>query len=412
MKIAIIGGGASGMMAAVAALKSSKDAQITLLERNDGLGKKVLITGGGRCNLTTGIDDVREVLKNYPRGGKFLSSAMHQFPPDKVRMFFESRGVPLKTEADNRVFPVSEDGKDVIRVFADFFDNPRVRLKYGAAVERIEKTGTGYSVHLRNGTIPIEADKVILATGGQAYRKTGSKGDGYEFAQSLGHTLTELHPSLSNIILKERWPAELSGVSFERAELLVAKNKKLAQLGPFLFTHQGISGPAVFALSALVAEEKFGRNNPLQILIDLFPDEPPETTLSQFVAEIANNPRRNFKNVLSLFMPKSMAAVACRELKIDPSKNAAEISKKDLRHAATWLNAIPVHAIGRSAGEEFVTAGGIPLNEVNPSTMESKKSPGLYFCGEILNVDAFTGGFNLSAAWATGYLAGKSAASQ
>ncbi len=410
MKIVIIGGGASGMMAAVAALQSSDDAKIVLLERNNGLGKKVLITGGGSCNVTTGIEDVREVLKHYPRGGKFLSSAMHLFPPTTVRVFFESRGAPLKTEADNRVFPVSEDGKDIIQVFANLLDNPRVRLRYNAAVERIEKTKTGYAIYLRNITEPINADKIILATGGQAYRKTGSKGDGYAFAQSLGHSLTELHPSLSNLILKEKWPATLSGVSFERAELMVAKNKKQSQLGPFLFTHQGISGPAVFALSALVAEEKFDKKKPLQILIDLFPDEPPETTLAHFIAEIANNPRRNFKNILGLFIPKSMATMTCRELNINPNINAAEVAKKDRRRAAAWLNAIPVHAVGRSAGEEFVTAGGIPLKEVNPSTMESKISPGLFFCGEILNVDAFTGGFNLSAAWATGHLAGKSAA--
>jgi len=410
MKIAIIGGGASGMMAAVAALETSPTAEIVILESNSALGTKVLLTGGGRCNVTTGIEDVRKILQHYPRGGKFLSSALHRFPPTMVRNFFEARGVPLKTESDQRVFPVSEDGRDIVQVFDKALADRRVKIKYRAQVERVEKNGAAFVIRLRGSRTAVTANRLIIATGGQAYRRTGSTGDGYAFAQELGHSLTALHPSLSNLKMKEKWPAELSGVSFERAELLVADNKKQAQIGPFLFTHQGISGPAVFALSALIATEKFSAGKPLKLLIDLFPDEPPETTLAHFITAIQEHRKRNFRNALGEFVPKSVAGIVCRELNIDPDKNAAEVSKKNLHRVATWLNAIPLHVVGRSAGEEFVTAGGIPLDEVNPSTMESKITPGLYFCGEILNVDAFTGGFNLSSAWATGYLAGESSA--
>ncbi|MFH1047485.1 MAG: aminoacetone oxidase family FAD-binding enzyme [Patescibacteria group bacterium] len=411
MKIAIIGGGASGMMAAVTALQTNDEAEVVLLERNNALGKKVLITGGGRCNVTTGIEDVQKVLTHYPRGAKFLNSAMHRFPPTAIRSFFVEHGVPLKIEADNRVFPISEKGQDIVRVFEKILNQPRAKIKLIATVERVERQADGsFAIHLRGGTKPLMADRLIIAAGGQAYRQTGSTGDGYAFAQSLGHSLTELHPSLSNLILKEKWPAELSGVSFERANLAITDNKKLSQLGPFLFTHQGISGPAVFALSALIATEKFSAGRPLRLQIDLFPDELPETTLARFIIKIAEHRKRSFRNALGEFIPKSVASIACRELQINPEMNAAEVGKKDLRRAAAWLNAIPLQIIGRSAGEEFVTAGGIPLDEVNPSTMESKLTPGLFFCGEILNVDAFTGGFNLSSAWATGYLAGVSAA--
>ena len=410
MKIAIIGGGAAGLMAAVAALETNPAAEIVLLEKNKTLGNKVLLTGGGRCNVTTGIDDVRTVLQRYPRGGKFLSSAMHRFPPSMMRSFFEAHGVPIKIEADQRAFPVSEDGQDIVNVFRDTLQDSRVTILYEAAVERVEKRNLAYVLSLKDGRPAVIAERLILATGGRAYRQTGSSGDGYTFAETFGHTITSLHPSLSNLKLREKWPADLSGVSFERAEIRAADDKKMSQVGPFIFTHLGISGPAVFALSALVADRDFTPKNPLKLLIDLFPDEPPETTLAHFVVSIAEQRKRSFRNALANFIPKSLATIACRELNIDPCRNAAEISKKDLLRAATWLNAIPVNAVGRSAGEEFVTAGGVALDEVNPSTMESKITPGLYFCGELLNIDGFTGGFNLSAAWATGYLAGENAA--
>jgi hypothetical protein len=409
MKIAIIGGGAAGMMAAVAALQSSTDAEVILLEKNRSLGKKVLITGGGRCNVTTGLDDVKEVLKNYPRGQKFLSSAFFRFPPKEIRIFFQTNEIPLKTEADNRVFPESEDGRDIVHVFERLLQNPRAQVKTGAIVERVEKDGKLFHLHLKNGARPLTADRVIIATGGRAYRETGSTGDGYQFAKALGHRITQLNPSLGSLTLKERWPRSLTGMAFERAEISVARQRNVKHVGAFLFTHRGITGPAVFAFSALLANKKFSPNKPLEISIDLFPDEPSEITLAHFLAETENHRRRSFRNVLAEFMPKKMADAACAQLGIRPEIKSAEMGKKDLRRAASWLNAIPLHVTGRTAGSEFVTAGGVRRDQINPSTMESKLVPGLFFCGEVLDVDGFTGGVNLTAAWATGHLAGSNA---
>ena len=398
------------MMAATAARETNPTAEIVILEKNEAIGKKLLLTGGGRCNVTTGLDDIQAVLKHYPRGAKFLTSALHRFPPAATRKFFEKQGVPLKTEADQRVFPQSEDGRDIVHVFTKLFARSQITVKNGATVERVEKTPDGFLLQLRGGTKPLTADHLIIATGGQAYRQTGSTGDGYAFAESLGHSLTDLHPSLSNLKTQEKWPAKLSGVSFARARLMVSKNKKLAQLGPFLFTHRGISGPAVFALSALIAKEKITAQQPLKINIDLFPDESNEKILTRLQMLIASAKQRAFCNVLAELIPKSLAQLACGELQLNPTSHSAEISKKDLRRLTDWLRAIPLHITDRTAGEEFVTAGGIELTEVNPSTMESKLCPGLFFTGEILNMDGFTGGFNLQAAWSTGHLAGTNAA--
>jgi predicted Rossmann fold flavoprotein len=409
MKIAIIGGGASGLMAAAAALESD-DAEVVLFERNDALGKKVLITGGGRCNVTTAIDDIKEVLSRYPRGGKFLSSAMYKFPPKATRDFFESRGVPLKAEEDNRVFPISENGQDIVDVFRRILKSPRAEIRLNTVIDEITHDDTGFTVLPRGNSPQVKVDAVILATGGQAYRKTGSTGDGYAFAQSLGHSLTDLHPSLSFLKLREKWPAELSGLSLQRARISVAGEKRLSQLGPMVFTHHGFSGPAIFAMSALVAERKFDAGHPLMLKLDILPDRNPDELLEDIISQTLKAGRRNFINIAALYMPRRLAEVACLELGISAEKNSAEVSQKDLRRFRDWIKGAPLSAIGRGAGEEFVTAGGVPLEEIDPSTMESKICPGLYFCGEIMNVDGFTGGFNLQAAWATGYLAGTSVA--
>ena len=410
MRIAIIGGGAAGLMTAATLLEADQRSEVFLIEKNDAIGKKVLITGGGRCNVTTGLRGVRAVLGKYPRGGRFLSSAMRVFPPEDVCAWFEAHGVPLKTEADDRVFPVSNDGRDIVRVFERLFETPRLHLLLRAAVERVERRGSGFAISLSGRSEPLEADRVVLTTGGQAYRHTGSTGDGYGFAISLGHTLTPLAPSLSALVTREKWPAEVSGLAFEKATLTAKNARTHKTAGPFLFTHKGVSGPAVFALSSLIAFEKFDDREPLEIRLDLFPG----LTAEKLAAEIAGrnilNPTRIFQNNLVGVMPKSLVDVCIREAGLPGNTRAAEVSKKDVRRCAAWLKAVPLHAVARIAGEEFVTAGGIPLAEVNPSTMESKICPGLYFAGEILDVDAFTGGFNLQSAWATGRLAGLSIA--
>ncbi len=403
MKIAVIGGGAAGLMAAATIIESSPEAEVFLIEKNEELGKKVIISGGGRCNLTTGFDDTKQILTKYPRGGKFLTKAMYAFPPKAVRGWFEAHGVPVKIEDDMRAFPVSNDGHDVVGVFEKIFKDANVKVMINSAVEEIKKDKKGFNIKIKKRTKPVIVDKVILTTGGQAYRQTGSTGDGYTFATELGHNITPLAPSLSAFHTYEEWPADVAGLSFKNAELNIGEEMTT---GPIMFTHKGITGPAVFALSSLIAFKELSIKKPLVLAMDIFPElkiDKLNTRLSSF---LYNTPKKNLSSVLSLIVPKSLALIICDEIKIDFDKNAGQVSKKEVEEMAEWMKNIPLHIIARAAGEEFVTAGGVDLLEVNPSTMESKKCPGLYLAGEILDIDGFTGGFNLQSAWATGYLAG------
>lgn len=411
MHIAIIGGGAAGLMAAAAVQETAPAAEVSLIERNPGLGKKVIISGGGRCNVTTGILDVRDVLSRYPRGGKFLSSAMRRFPPEWTISWFEAHGVPLKTEEDLRVFPRSDDGTDVVAVFERLFRAPgsRVRPLLGRHATAVAKTEKGFVVSFRNGE-PLATDRVILTTGGQAYRHTGSTGDGYAFAESLGHRITPLAPSLSSFFTKEAWPKELSGLSIARAALSAPRVPHASYTGPFLFTHKGVSGPAVFALSALVAFERIDPAHPLPISIDLFPQEKTDALAARITEAFRTNAKKSIKTVLGFLLPKALAAVVVAETGVVGEEQAAQASKKDVAACVRWMIGIPLTVVGKGAGDEFVTAGGVDTDDVDPRTMESRICPGLYFAGEILNVDGFTGGFNLQASWATGRVAGESAA--
>ncbi len=411
MKVAVIGGGAAGLMTAAAARETDPSIDVFVIERNDGLGKKVIISGGGRCNVTTGITDVKTVLTKYPRGSKFLAKAMHQFPPQAVYDWFESHGVPLKTQDDMRVFPQSDDGHDVVGAFEKLFQENGTRVLLNTHVARIEKGADGFSIFFRGSDAPLAVDKVVLTTGGQAYRATGSTGDGYAFAMSLGHTITALAPSLNSFGTRERWVADISGLSFQSATITAKRGGSPSFTGPFLFTHRGVSGPAVFALSSLVAFERYDAARPLEIAIDLFPDATVDALAERVKGRIAENPKKGIINVIAMTVPKSLAEILGRELRVDGTVHAAEVAHKDIMRCCAWLKGIPLTVVSRGAGDEFVTAGGVELKGVNPSTMESRICPGLYFAGEILDVDGFTGGFNLQASWATGRLAGESAAS-
>ncbi len=427
MKIAIIGGGAAGIMAAAAAYETDPSAEILILERNDILGKKVLISGGGRCNLTTGLRDIRTVLSRYPRGNKFLTKAMHKFPPEAVYAWFEDHGVPLKVEKDLRVFPVSNEGQDVMDVFKNIFKTAGVRVMLKKQVTQVQKNKDGFAISLKNQDSPLLVDKVILTTGGQAYRQTGSTGDGYAFAQSLGHSITSLAPSLSALFTQEKWVADLAGVSVEKAVLFVipgADPGSHSQIparaplgrddikrveGPFIFTHKGISGPAVFALSSLVAFESLSPEKPLTISIDFFPDRKLPDVIESIWFHVTKYPKKSLGNVIGALVLKSLAPRLCLSAGLNPDSIAADCSKKNAERLAQTMKGLVLHAVARAAGEEFVTAGGVDLKEVDPSTMQSKICPGLFLAGEILDIDGFTGGFNLQSAWATGRLAGESA---
>ena len=415
--IAIVGGGAAGLISAYFAKLKHQEARVIIIEKNAYLGAKVIISGGGRCNVTTGILDVREVLKNYPRGSDFLRSAIQAFPPQAVIDWFESQGVPLKTEADLRVFPISNDGHDIVGALESALRELGVETLVNNQIIDLENQDQQFLLKFKNHP-EVLADKIILTTGGNAYRHTGSTGDGYAFARKMGHSITELAPSLSSLHTSEKWIHELSGLSFKKAHLkFISADNSISfdRTGPFLFTHRGLSGPAIFALSGYAAFQKFTIENPAKIHIDFFPDQISEKLAAELDEKIQANPNKKINNLLALFFPHSMADKIVSEILSPqfPEKNwsaitATHLSKSMRQAIINSFKNMELHLIGRGAGDEFVTAGGVDLSEVDPRTMQSKIRPGLFFAGELLNIDGFTGGFNLQASWATGALAGES----
>lgn len=406
--IAIIGGGAAGMMAAATLLESkTEDLGIHLFEKNTTLGVKVKISGGGRCNVTTGIHDPQVLLSKYIRGGKFLRPSLAAFPPQSVRRWFEDHGVPLKEEADRRVFPVSDRGEDVVGVFERLFRDPRMTVHFSEGITAIVHDGQKFQ--LTSSKDVYSCDTLVLTTGGNAYSRTGSTGDGYAFARALGHELTELGPSLNSFITATPWCRELSGISFPLAKLTSKVNgSPVSVSGPVLFTHFGLSGPAVFALAAHLAFETISMDE--QVTIRFSPDASLE--FAKFDAQLRGllerSGARQLHNVLHQFFPERFV-VKLLELAELTGKKAAEVSKVERQKLVRLLTGeLEIKVNARRPGDEFVTAGGIKLDQVNPKTMESKTLPGLYFAGEILDIDGLTGGFNLQSAWATGRMAGLS----
>jgi predicted Rossmann fold flavoprotein len=334
---------------------------------------------------------------------------MHKFSPEMVYDWFEQHRVPLKCEIDMRVFPVSNQGRDVVRAFEEIFSKNKTEVLFKHTVTAVEKKGDKFLIFFKDQA-PLEVDKLVLSLGGQAFRHTGSAGDGYTLAESLGHSITSLAPSLFSFVTKEIWPKNLSGLSLAKVNILVQAHKRQNFTGPFLFTHWGLTGPAIFALSAMIAFENFNKAEPLKIFIDFLPDISVEKLDADLKKILKNNPKKSLKNSLHSLIPLALAEIICQELNIDLEKKNAQISKQELFLVQQFLKRAPLHIIGRGPGDEFVTAGGVDLTEVNPRTMESKICPGLYFAGEILNIDGFTGGFNLQASWATGRAAGEAAA--
>jgi predicted Rossmann fold flavoprotein len=408
--IAVIGGGAAGMMAAATAVVDGGAARVTVFERNPRLGAKVIISGGGRCNVTTGVTDVREVLTRYPRGARWLRHAMHSFPPGAVVRWFEHHGVPLKTEPDLRVFPVSDNGRDVVGVFERIFQQRGVDLRLRHTVTAVECDEDGGFLVLPHAGAGERFDAVIVTAGGAAFRQTGSQGDGYRFAASLGHTITPLYPSLNAYVVRERWAHDLAGLAFADALLRIPAREpggpSYSFRGPFLFTHTGVTGPAVFALCSLAATERYGPDQPMPLTINLLPDLTTETADDLLRGRTESLGGRGVANVLDTLLPRSICAPLCALAGVDPDTRAARLPRAARQALAGAITALPLSVIGRRNGEEFVTAGGVSTDEVDPRTMASRRVPGLYFAGEVLDVDGFTGGYNLQAAWATGRLAG------
>lgn len=374
--IVIIGAGAAGMMACATVCESSFDGNIFLIDKNPEIGRKVLLTGGGRCNLTTGLKDIKEVLKKYPRGAKFLKYAMYEFSPEKVRKWFLKYGLRTKVESDMRVFPMSDKSIDVIAVFMRIFEKRGVKMMMSKEINDVSD-------------LDFRPDKIILTVGG----------DSYKIAKSFGHTITKLAPSLSALKLSNQ--TDCAGVTVKKAGLKLCYGfNKYEYMGPFVFTHFGISGPAVFAISSLAAYADFNSKNPATLLVDFMPDISREKVLQDIKNEIAASPRKDFSNTVSKFIPKSVF----NKTRIK-GKNA-EVGKNEINKTVEFIKNCEFTVIGRDKGNEFVTAGGILLDEVDSKTMQSKIYPGLYFGGEVLDIDGFTGGFNLQTAWATGRIAG------
>ena len=398
----VIGGGPAGMFAAITAAEQGK--KVLLLEKNHRLGKKLLITGKGRCNVTNHCSG-QEVLQNTPRNGRFLFSAMAAFPPEKTYAFFESHGCPLKVERGNRVFPVSDRSQSVLDCLQDELRRLHVAVREERVTEILTAEGRVTGVRTDRGS--HEAGWVILATGGVSYPATGSTGDGYRMAEALGHTIVPQEGSLVPLEAEEDCK-QMQGLSLRNVgvKLLSAKGKVLYQdFGELLFTHFGVSGPTVLSASCHMKGEG------CRLLLDLKPALDEAKLDARILRDLEMYQNRAMENALTDLLPRSMIPVVLRRLEIAPDMQANSLTKQKRRALVELLKAFPVEILGkRPVSEAIITSGGVKVSEINPKTMESKLVPGLYFAGEIIDCDAYTGGFNLQIAWATAYAAAISAA--
>lgn len=408
-KTVIIGGGAAGLMAACAAAEKYGGRAVTVIEKNRRPGRKLMITGKGRCNVTNNCD--RDTLiSNVPANGRFLFSAFSDFGTADTMEFFEKRGVPLKTERGNRVFPVSDKASDIVDALVNAVNKSGVKILTAEAEEILTDNSAVTGVRTRDGEI-LEADSVILATGGMSYPVTGSTGDGYKMAGRLGHTVTPLKASLVPLNVKQGFCSRLSGLSLKNVTLTVyesgRKKPVFSELGEMLFTHFGISGPLVLSASAHM--RKMGSAEYVAY-IDLKPALDEQKLDSRILRDFEEEKNRNFGNSLDKLLPKSIIPVIISLSGIAPDTKVNQISREQRARLCGVLKALRLDITGfRPIEEAIITGGGISVKEINPSTMESKLVSGLFFAGEIIDADAYTGGFNLQIAFSTGHLAGKNA---
>lgn len=405
--IVIIGAGPAGLMAAVSAGKE-KNADIVILERNERPARKLMITGKGRCNVTNNCDNAT-LLSNVPGNGKFLYSAFSEFSSLDTMNFFESRGVPLKTERGNRVFPVSDKAVSIVDALVEAAKKVAV-IKHIRAAEIITENGSVCGVKTENGDV-IKAKSVIIATGGLSYPLTGSTGDGYVMAKKAGHTVTEQRPSLIRLLCHEGFCSHLSGLSLKNITLSLYREGKpkpvFKELGEMLFTHSGISGPLTLSASAYIRDI----SKPHTVKIDLKPALDREQLDRRILRDFEEQKNRDFANSLFSLLPKSIIPVIIKMSGIAPNTKVNQISREQRADLITAIKEFTLHITGFGPIEEAViTSGGVSVKEVNPKTMQSKLADGLFFAGEVLDVDAFTGGFNLQIAFSTGFSAGKNAA--
>ena len=414
--IIIIGGGAAGLMAAAAAGKTlnagraAGSARITVLEKNEKAGKKIYITGKGRCNFTNACDE-QEFLRNVISHSKFLYSAIYGFNSAAAIDFFETNGMKTKVERGRRAFPESDHASDVTRALVKACEKEGVDIRLKTeAEELLTKDMTVTGVRLKDGTV-INADAVIIATGGLSYSTTGSTGDGYRFADGTGHRVTDTHPSLVPLVAAESFCGEAAGLTLKNISVRFTSGKKkiYEDFGDLLFTHTGVSGPVVLSASAHL--QKYIGREPVILHIDFKPAIDENTLDKRLVKEFTENSNKEIGNMFHSFLPKSLIKPVLEQARVSNEKHCRDITSVERREIVRVLKGTVLNITGMGGfNEAVITRGGVDTRDINPSTMESKIVRGLFFAGEVMDVDALTGGYNLQIAWATGHLAGVSAA--
>ena len=411
-KIAVIGGGAAGMMAAISAAETGKE--VHLYEKNEKLGKKLFITGKGRCNLTN-ASDMDEIMKNVVSNAKFMYSAFYTMTNEDIVYMLKEAGVQTKVERGNRVFPASDKSSDVINGLTGILRKNRVNIHLHTEIKDIIVKGNEEKSKIQglvfaDGTRE-DFDSVIIATGGFSYQSTGSTGDGYEFARRTGHRVTEILPALVPLIAKEEFVKELQGLALKniRADFYIDGKKVCSDFGEMLFTHFGVSGPVILSASSLLTD-KLHQKKEAMLVLDLKPAIDENTLDERILREFQEFINKDFRNSLNNLLPKSLIPVVIMRSGIDECKKVHAISKEERKKLVHLIKNFTLTITGtRGFQEAIITKGGINVKDINPATMESKKTEGLFFAGEVLDVDALTGGYNLQIAWSTGRLAGFSA---
>ena len=413
MKTLVIGGGPAGMLSAISSAENG--GEVTLIEKNNSLGKKLLITGKGRCNITSSLD-MSEFINNIPGNGKFLFSAFENFTNNDIIELLKRNGLEVKNERGNRVFPVTDNAKDVLECLKKELKKQKVNIKLNTEVTEIAtKNGEVSGVYLDNGEM-LTASKVILATGGKSYPVTGSDGSGYRLAQKLGHTITDIKASIIPLLADKNLCQNIQGLSLKNVKISIKdleKNKLIYQdFGEMLFTHFGVSGPTILSSSAHLIRYKNINNllneNKIRLYIDLKPALTEEELDARIRRDFDEFKNKDFKNSLDKLLPQKIISIIIDLSKIDSNKKVNEIKKEERRNLVHLIKNFEVCLKGfRPIEEAIITAGGVSTKEINPKTMQSKIISGLYFAGEIIDVDAYTGGFNLQIAYSTGYTAGK-----
>lgn len=407
--VIVVGGGAAGMFAAIAAAKNGH--RVTLYEKNEKLGKKIFITGKGRCNITNAAD-MEELFDAVVTNSKFLYSSFYGYTNQNVIDFFEDAGVPVKIERGNRVFPISDHSSDVIRALEREMKKVGVKVCLNTEVKSVEAEKGKFNKVVLKDTTTQAADACIVATGGLSYRSTGSTGDGFRFAENVGHKVTQCFPSLVPMETKEPWICELQGLSLRNVEAKILDGKKelYKDFGEMLFTHFGVSGPLIISASSYVGKkfmDKNGQKKELTLEIDLKPALTEEQLDQRVLRDFEENHNRQFKNAITNLFPTKLIPVMLELGGIDPEKKVNSIEKEERKQFVHLIKHFRMTLTGlRGYLEAIITKGGVNVKEIDPGTMESKLVKGLYFAGEVLDLDALTGGFNLQIAWSTGYAAG------